>query len=37
MKSIKDVFDMLDLFYANKHYHDKLKRQHERRKENMRV
>ena len=37
MKSIKDVFDMLDLFYANKHYHDRLKRQQEKRKENMRV
>ena len=31
MKTIKDIFDMIDLFYANKHYHDRLKRQHEKR------
>ena len=33
MKTIKDIFDMLDLFYANKHYYDRLKRQHEKRKQ----
>lgn len=31
MKTIKDVFDMINLFYANKHYYDRLKRQHEER------
>ena len=30
MKTIKDIFDMIDLFYANKHYHDRLKRQREK-------
>ena len=24
MKTIKDIFDMIDLFYANKHLHDKI-------------
>ena len=31
MKTIKDIFDMIDLFYANKHCHDRLKRQREKR------
>ena len=26
MKNIKDFLDMLDLFYANKHLYDKLKK-----------
>ena len=34
MKTIQDILDMLDLFYANKHYHDRLKRQQEKREEN---
>lgn len=25
-RSIQKIFDMLDLFYANKHLHDKIKR-----------
>ena len=25
MKTIKDIFNMIDLFYANKHLHDKIK------------
>lgn len=33
IKSIQDILDMLDLFYANKHYHDRLKRQHEKREQ----
>lgn len=31
MKTIKDIFDMLDLFYANKHLYDKAKPYIERR------
>lgn len=30
MKTIKDIFDMLDLFYANKHLNDKIIRKKER-------
>ena len=26
MKTIKEILDMLDLFYANKHLHDKIVR-----------
>ena len=35
MKTIEDVFNMIDLFYANKHYHDRLKRQHEKREQEI--
>ena len=31
MKSTKEIFDMLDLFYANKHLHDKVKKAQEKR------
>ena len=33
LKSIQDILDMLDLFYANKHYHDRLERQYEKREQ----
>ena len=30
MKTIKDIFAMIDLFYANKHLHDKIVKCRER-------
>jgi hypothetical protein len=30
-RSIQTIFDMLDLFYANKHMHDRLRKQDEER------
>ena len=30
MKTIKHIFDMIDLFYANKHLHDKIVKSREK-------